>query len=207
MPTEYASSGDVVAVAAGQRHRERDAPAVDEDVVLAARSRAVDRAGSALGTGREARTWVESITALDQSSCPADRSLRSSTRWSRSHTPTSFQVASLCQQVMPEPKPSSCSRYSHWMPACSTNRTPCRQRRSFTGRGPGDRSGHSGNRGSIRAHRSSPTIHGLLLTPSRTDESSHRSRPTSNDQQDPVTSSTEGEFGVALHGLTAGAPK
>jgi hypothetical protein len=48
--------GDVVAVAAGQRHRERDALAVGEDVVLAARTCTVDRAGTALGPLRAART-------------------------------------------------------------------------------------------------------------------------------------------------------
>lgn len=41
--------GDVVAVAAGQRRRERDPLAVGDDVVLAARACAVDRAGAALG--------------------------------------------------------------------------------------------------------------------------------------------------------------
>lgn len=105
--------GDVVAVSAGQRHRERDALAVDEDVVLAARPCAVDRAGTAFGPRRAARTWEESITARDQSSWFAARSLASSTTWSRSQTPASFQAASRRQHVMPEPKPSSCGRYSH----------------------------------------------------------------------------------------------
>jgi hypothetical protein len=76
--------GDVVAVSAGQRHRERDALAVGEDVVFAARPCAVDRAGTAFGPLRAARTWEESITARDQSSCFADRSFfrtpRSETR-------------------------------------------------------------------------------------------------------------------------------
>lgn len=71
--------GDVVAVSAGQRHRERDALAVDDEVVLAARTCAVDRAGSALGPRRAARTCEESITALDQSSWSFDRSFSSST--------------------------------------------------------------------------------------------------------------------------------
>jgi hypothetical protein len=114
--------GDVVAVAAGQGHRERDALGVGEDVVLAARTCAVDRAGSAFGPRRAARTWEESITARDQSSLSADRSFFSSTRCSLSHTPASFQAARRRQQVMPDPKPSSCGRYSHWMPVCNTNR-------------------------------------------------------------------------------------
>jgi hypothetical protein len=69
---------DVVAVSAGQRHRERDPLAVGDDVVFAAWSCAVDRAGSAFGPLRAARTWEESITARDQSSWFFDRSLFSS---------------------------------------------------------------------------------------------------------------------------------
>lgn len=71
-----------------------------------------------------------------------------------------------------------------------TNRMPWRQSRSGTGRGPGDLSGQGGSNGSISAHRSSSTIHGRVVTPSRTAESSHRSRPTRTDQQDRVTSSS-----------------
>ncbi|GGW69752.1 hypothetical protein GCM10010350_62990 [Streptomyces galilaeus] len=96
-----------MAIAAGQRHRERDALAVDQDVVLAARPRSIDRAGTAFGPLRAARTWEESITALDQSSCFADRSFFGSTTYSFSHTPASFQAARRRQQVMPEPKPNS----------------------------------------------------------------------------------------------------
>ncbi|MBE1601985.1 hypothetical protein H4687_008114 [Streptomyces stelliscabiei] len=48
--------GDAVAVSAGQGHRERDALSVGEDVVLAARPCAVDRAGSAFGPRRAALT-------------------------------------------------------------------------------------------------------------------------------------------------------
>ena len=61
--------------------------------------------------------------------------------------------------------------------------------RSNTGLGPGDRSGQGGSSGSISAHKSSSTIHGRVLTPSRTVESAHRSRPTGTAQQDRVTSS------------------
>lgn len=73
----------------------------------------------------------------------------------------------------------------------STYRMPCRHSRSATGRGPGDRSGQGGSSGSISIHKSSSTIHGRVLTPSRTAESSHRSRPTRAPQQDRVTSSYE----------------
>ena len=152
---------DVVAVPAGQGHRERDALSVGEDMVLAARPCAVDRAGTAFGPRRAARTWEESITALDQSSWFFDRSFFSSTACNLSQTPASFQAARRRQHVMPEPKPNSWGRYSHWMPVCSTNKIPHRACRSGTlGRpstcfGPG-----SGNNGSTSDHSSSETIHG-----------------------------------------------
>ncbi len=152
---------DVVAVASGQRHRDRDALAVDKDVVLAARPCSVDRAGTAFGPRRAALTREESITALDQSSFFADRSFPSSTRCSFSHTPASFQAARRLQQVIPQPTPSSCGRYSHWIPVCSTNRIPhnaCRsgtRGRPATSFGPG-----SGSNGSMSDHSSSDTIHG-----------------------------------------------
>ena len=152
---------DVVAVSAGQRHRERDALGVGEDVVLAARPCAVDRAVSAFGPRRAARTWEESITARDQSSLFAARSRFSSTRCSASHTPASFHAARRRQQVMPEPKPSSCGRYSHWMPVCSTNRIPHKACRSGTRGLPSTNFGAaSGNNGSMSDHSSSETIHG-----------------------------------------------
>ncbi|MDQ1032734.1 hypothetical protein QF035_010316 [Streptomyces umbrinus] len=58
-----------------------------------------------------------------------------------------------------------------------------------TGCGPADFSGQGGSSGSISAHMSSSTIHGRVLTSSRTEESSHRSRRTRALQQDQVTSS------------------
>ncbi|TQL20168.1 hypothetical protein FBY37_2119 [Streptomyces sp. SLBN-134] len=140
---------DVVTVSAGQRHRERDALSVNEDMMLAARTCAIDRAGPAFEPRRAALTWLESITAPDQSSCFAARSCSSNRTWRRS-TPASFQAASRRQHVMPDPKPSSWGRYSHWMPVCRRNRIPYRACRSGTrGRpatsfGPG-----SGNNGSI----------------------------------------------------------
>ncbi len=74
--------GDVVAVSAGQGDGEWDALAVDDEVVLAARTCSVDRAGTAFGPRRAALTWEESITARDQSSFFATRSFFSSTRCS-----------------------------------------------------------------------------------------------------------------------------
>ncbi len=75
------------------------------------------------------------------------------------------------------------------MSLCSTYKMPCRHSRSAIGRGPGAFSGHGGSNGSISTHKSSSTIHGRVPTPSRTAESSHRSRPARTPQQDRVTSS------------------
>ncbi|GAA2569343.1 hypothetical protein GCM10010398_69110 [Streptomyces fimbriatus] len=71
------------------------------------------------------------------------------------------QMVLLSAQGMPVAKPSSCGKYSHWMPVCSTKRIPHRAWRSGTrGRpatsfGPG-----SGSNGSMSDHSSSDTIHG-----------------------------------------------
>lgn len=110
-------------------------------------------------------------------------------RCSRSKTPACCHLSRRRQQVCPEPNPSSRGSSCQAMPLWSTYRMPCRHSRSATGRGPGDRSGQGGNSGSISVHKSSSTIHGRALTPSRTAESSHRSRPARTPQQDRVTSS------------------
>ncbi|WP_328541059.1 hypothetical protein [Streptomyces sp. NBC_00344] len=53
---------------------------------------------------------------------------------------------------------------------------PCRHIRSSTGFGPGDRSGQGGSSGSINAHKSSSTIHGRVVTLTRTIRSSDEPR-------------------------------
>lgn len=95
------------------------------------------RAGPAFGPRRAARTWLEPITGRDQSSCSAACSLSSRITWSLSQTPALFQALRRRQQVMPEPKPSSWGRYSHWMPVCSTNKIPHKAWRSGTRGRPG----------------------------------------------------------------------
>ncbi|GGZ22293.1 hypothetical protein GCM10010327_61610 [Streptomyces nitrosporeus] len=152
--------GNIIAVSASQGHRERDALSVDEDV-LATRPCAIDRAGTASGPRRAARTREESINARDRSSCFAARNRASSTTCSPSQTPASFQAASRRRHVMPEPKPSSCGRYSHRVPVCGTNRIPRNTRRSGTLGRPGTIfDAGTGNNGSTSDHSSSETIHG-----------------------------------------------
>ena len=59
---------DVVAVAAGERPGERDTAAVYEEVVLAARATAIDRAGTRFGAPFFACRWLESAIARSHSS-------------------------------------------------------------------------------------------------------------------------------------------
>jgi hypothetical protein len=112
--------GDVVAVAAGQQDRERGAVSVGDQVVLRACPAPVDRRGARVDPPFNALTWDESTTQRDQSSREAAFSSASRTSCSRCQTPASFQSRNRRQQVMPEPKPSSCGRYSHWIPVCNT---------------------------------------------------------------------------------------
>ncbi len=122
----------------GQRHREREALGVGDDVAPAARPCAADRAGAPCKPRRAAWTWEELITARNQSG------FFRSTRCNASHTPASFHAARWAS--------SSClSRNSvpaagtpiGWMPVCRKNRIPhsvCRsgtRGRPSTGFGPG----------------------------------------------------------------------
>jgi hypothetical protein len=70
--------GDVVAVAAGQRDRERDAAGIDQEMVLGACAGTVDRGRPGQEPPKRARMWLESAAARDQSILPAALSLTSS---------------------------------------------------------------------------------------------------------------------------------
>jgi hypothetical protein len=60
--------GDVVSVATGQADRQRNAPRIADEVVLAARSCPIDRTCAGCLPPLRARRWAASITARDQSS-------------------------------------------------------------------------------------------------------------------------------------------
>lgn len=104
--------------------------------------------------------------------------------------------------LFPSRKPSSSGRVCQAMSLCRTYRMPCRHNRSATGCGAGAFSGRGSSSVSTSAHKSSSTFHSRILTPSRTAESSHRSRPTRALQQDPVTSCYGGQ--VATRRLIEG---
>ena len=153
--------GDIVAVATRQDDGERGAVSVGDQVVLGAGPAPVDRRRARVAPPFNALTCEESTTQRDQSSFRSAFSSASKTSWSLCQTPASFQSRSRRQHVMPEPNPSSCGRYSHWIPVCSTNKIPhnaCRSGtlgRPATNFGPG-----SGSNGSISDHSSSETTHG-----------------------------------------------
>ena len=129
--------GDVVAVAAGQRDRQRDPVRFGDQVVLGAGPGTIDRARAGFGPPFIARTCEPSITALEKSSAPAACSSASSDSCSRCQTPASCQSRSRRQQVIPDPKPSSCGKNSHGIPVYRTNKMPHRTFRSSSRFRPG----------------------------------------------------------------------
>lgn len=183
--------GDVVDVPRCGDDFERGAESVADQVVFAARLPPVDRRRAGVGSPFFARMWAPSTQARDQSSSPAVLSSASRMRCSWSKTPACCQRSRRRQHVCPEPNPSSKGRscqavvVEHVQDALQTQPVRYRLRaRRLSGRG-------GGSSGPISAHKSSSTIHGRVLTPSRKAESSHRLRRTRALEQDRVTSSTD----------------
>jgi hypothetical protein len=121
------------------------------------------------GSGRSwrppnARTCELSIAARDQSMRSASLSLANSSSWSRCQTPASCHSRRRRQQVIPEPQPISCGRYSHGIPVCNTNKIPVNTFRSSIRLRPGNRCrrGTFGISGSINSHNGSDT-NGLAI--------------------------------------------
>jgi hypothetical protein len=79
--------GDVVAIAARERPRERDPRRVYEKVMLRAASGSINRARARFGAPFFACTWLESATARSHSINPFACNSASKTAWSRSQTP------------------------------------------------------------------------------------------------------------------------
>ena len=152
--------GDVVAVGLGQDHRKGKALGVREEVVFRAGFTAIGRVRSSFFPAPTARIEEESAMAREKSMRSAARSLESSKRCSRSHTPASCQALSRRQQVIPDPQPISLGSISQGIPDRKTNRIPVSARRLSIGFRPGCRLRRrlgGGSRGSITAHKSSLT--------------------------------------------------
>lgn len=172
--------GDIIAVAAGQSDRERDAGGVRDQVMLAAVSAPVNRTSSRLGAPFNARMWEPSTAAQEKFRASAPRSLARRTWCSRVHTPASAHSAKRRQQVIPEPKPNSCGRCSQATPVCSTNRMPWNTSQSGWRFRPGCRVRRStfGSNGSITAHSASSTSHGFDRATTTPPDHQSRSDPT-----------------------------
>ncbi len=157
---------DIVAVAASQQERERSALPVSDQMMSRAGPSPVDRRGTRVDPPFRALTWEEPTIHRDQSNRRAAFSSASRTSCSLCHTPASFQSLSRRQHVMPEPKPRSCGRSSHWIPVCSTYKIPHSTSRSGSGLRPGYRNLRSrcDSNGFRRSHSSSDTIHGDVPT-------------------------------------------
>jgi len=113
---------------------------------------------------KTARTDAESTTAREKSIWSDSRSLLSKTVWILSHIPACCQSRSRRQQVIPEPHPISCGRYSQGRPVLSTNRIPVKASRLLTGGLPPLGQGFgSGKMGSMICHNSSDNS-GLAMT-------------------------------------------
>jgi len=94
---------DVVAVAAGERERERDPGRIDEEMMFRAFPPPVDRARARFGAPFFACTWLASTIARDHSISPAARNRANNSACSLSQTPACCHSSSRRQQVYPDP--------------------------------------------------------------------------------------------------------
>ena len=106
--------------------RQRDAGAVDNQVVRGAGFAAVGRNGAGLLALLLARTLRLSTLARDQSMAVSSPSHVSSVVGNRVQTPASCQSRSRRQQVAPLPQPSALGRSRHGQPVRRTTLIPAR---------------------------------------------------------------------------------
>lgn len=116
--------GYIMGIGRRERRRERDAPGIADEVVLAARFAPVGGIGTGFFPPCMARTDELSTTARDHSICEAACNRVSNTRCTSAHTPTRCHAPRRRQQLTPEPQPISSGSAFHGMPVRSTNRIP-----------------------------------------------------------------------------------
>lgn len=158
----------VMCIGAGQRDCQRDAVGIRDDMVFRAEFAAIRGIGASFCPPKTARMDVLSTTARDQSISSAACRWSSSTRWIFSHTPSCCQRLNRRQQVIPDPHPISCGRYSQGMPVFNTNRIPVRTSRLDNGLRPGYRRRlrfGGGSNSSINFHSSSSKIGFAMVVP------------------------------------------
>lgn len=146
----------VMDVCASVEERQRDPLAIAHNMPLRAIFAAIGGIRAGKRPPKTARTEQLSKIALSQSISSASPSSSSSRRHICSQTPSACQSRSRRQQVMPEPQPISCGKYSHGQPVRSTKRIPVNALRSgMGGRPPWGPGFLAGNNGSMRNHNSS----------------------------------------------------
>ena len=150
--------GRIVGVGRGEADCQRDAVAIDHQVVLGARLAPVDRVRAGLLAPLLARTLRLSRLARPQSMAASSPNQFSSVSCSRCQTPACCQSRSRRQQVVPLPQPSSLASNRQGQPVRRTKMMPPRAARSGSrGRPPFGLGGSWGSRGPMPSQRSSGT--------------------------------------------------
>jgi hypothetical protein len=150
--------GYVTRVRAGQDGRQGNALRICNEMVFTPRFRAVGWIRTSFLPPRRERIEALSTTARDQSIWSDWRNFGRSRSWISCQTPAACQSRKRRQQVIPEPHPNSCGRYSQGIPVFNTNRMPVKAWRLVIGLRPGKRFRRClgcGNIGSSVAQRSS----------------------------------------------------
>lgn len=153
--------GYIMGIGRRERRRERDAPCVADEVVLAARFAPVSGIGAGFFPPCRARTEELSTIVRDHSICSAACNRVSNTRCNRAHTPARCHATKRRQQLTPEPQPISSGSAAHGMPVRSTNRIPVSACRWVMGLRPGwvrRRRFNFGSNGSMSCHSASSRI-------------------------------------------------
>jgi hypothetical protein len=153
--------GDIVVVGGGHDGGEGYALRLSDDMMLAACLASIGGIGTRFFPPQGARTEELSTMARDQSNLCAPLSLSKSTLWIFSQVPLFCHLRTKRQQVIPEPQPISCGRYSQGIPVRRTKMTPVNTLRTSKGLRPGyrRRRGFGGGiKGLISFHSSSSNI-------------------------------------------------
>lgn len=129
--------GDIVPVAARERHGERRSVTVDDQVVLGAGARPIDGRGANVILPLSARTCDPSTAQSSRSKRPARRNSSSRTACRRGQTPASVQSRSRRQAVTPEQPTVSEGTSRQATPVRSTYMMPASAVLSGTRRRPG----------------------------------------------------------------------
>jgi len=148
----------VVGIGGREADRQRDAVAIDNQVVLGAKLAPVDRVRTGLLAPLLARALRLSRLARLQSMAASSPNQFSSVSCSRCQTPACCQSRSRRQQVVALPQPSSLGSNRQGQPVRRTKMMPPRAARSgLCGRPPFGLGGSLGSRGPMASQRSSGT--------------------------------------------------